>query len=175
MHTVGTKFFREVILRICDFLCFAGTNQLLLAQICFFAGNLFLRFSESTRTQLALTIFSFLLSTCNRNAYFLGQYYGVRQYFIVYRFVSERKRQVVIEQTRFLSTVFLCSKFKSENIYSGVNFCGKMFCGDFYLRELIFVDRWKKTQKSQKIRTHKISCPTVSSMQLNDHDNSLVC
>ena len=92
----------------------------------------------------ALTIFSFLLSTCNRNAYFqtiLGQYYGLRQYFIVYRFVSERKRQVVIEQTRFLSTVFLCSKFKSENIYSGVNFCGKMFCGDFYSRELIFVDR----------------------------------
>ena len=82
----------------------------------------------------ALTIFSFLLSTCNRNAYFqtiLGQYYGLRQYFIVYRFVSERKRQVVIEQTRFLSTVFLCSKFKSENIYSGVNFCGKMFCGNF--------------------------------------------
>ena len=89
----------------------------------------------------ALTIFSFLLSTCNRNAYFLGQYYGVRQYFIVYRFVSERKRQVVIEQTRFLSTVFLCSKFKSENIYSGVNFCGKMFCGNFQLRQLIFVDR----------------------------------
>ena len=56
-------------------------------------------------------------------------------------FFSERKRQVVIEQTRFLSTVFLCSKFKSENIYSGVNFCGKMFCGDFYLRELVFVDR----------------------------------
>ena len=143
MHTVGTKFFREVILRICDFLCFAGTNHLLLAQICFFAGNLFFAIFRKYPYP-ALTIFSFLLSTCNRNAYFqtiLGQYYGLRQYFIVYRFVSERKRQVVIEQTRFLSTVFLCSKFKSENIYSGVNFCGKMFCGDFYLRELIFVDR----------------------------------
>ena len=34
------------------------------------------------------------------------------QYFIVHRFVSERKRQVVIEQTRFLSTVFLYSEFK---------------------------------------------------------------
>ena len=44
------------------------------------------------------------------------QYYGVRQYFIVYRFVSERKRQVVIEQTRLLSTVFLCSEIKLENI-----------------------------------------------------------
>ena len=46
----------------------------------------------------------------------ITQYYGVRRYFIVYRFVSERKRQYVIEQTRFLSTVFLCSEFKLENI-----------------------------------------------------------
>ena len=36
------------------------------------------------------------------------QYYGVRQYFIVYRFVSERRRQVVSEQTRFLGTVSFC-------------------------------------------------------------------
>ena len=49
----------------------------------------------------------------------------------------------MIEQTRFLSTVFLCSEFKLENIYSGVNFCGKNVCGNFYLRELIFADRWK--------------------------------
>ena len=79
----------------------------------------------------------------------------MRQYFIVYRFVSERKRQVVIEQTRFLSTVFLCSEFKLEYIYSGVNFCGKNFCGNFYLRELIFADRWK----NRKIRTRKNSVP----------------
>ena len=64
------------------------------------------------------------------------QFYSLRQYFIVYRIVSERKRQVVIEQTLFLSTVFLCSEFKIENIYSGIN-----FCGNFYLRELIFADR----------------------------------
>ena len=49
----------------------------------------------------------------------------------------------MIEQTRFLSTVFLCVEFKLENIYSGVNFCGKNLCSNFYLRELIFVDRWK--------------------------------
>ena len=55
------------------------------------------------------------------------QYCGVRQYFIVYRFASERKRQVVIEQTRFLSPVFLGSEFKLENSYSGVNFCGNSF------------------------------------------------
>ena len=71
------------------------------------------------------------------------QFYGVRltQCFIVYRFVSERKRQIVIEQTRFLSTVFLCSEFKLENIYPAVNFCRKTFCGNLYSLELIFADR----------------------------------
>ena len=52
----------------------------------------------------------------------------------------------MIEQTRFLSTVLLCSEFKLENIsdiYSGVNFSGKNVCGNSYLRELIFADRWK--------------------------------
>ena len=94
----------------------------------------------SKRTQHpALTIFSFLLSMCNRNIYFQT----IEQYFVVHRFVPERKRQVVIEQTRFLSTVLLCSEFMLQNIYSGVNFCGKNLCGNFYLRELIFVDRWK--------------------------------
>ena len=38
----------------------------------------------------------------------------------------------MIEQTRFLSTVFLCSEFKLEYIYSRVNFCGKSICGNFY-------------------------------------------
>ena len=51
----------------------------------------------------------------------------------------------MIEQTRFLSTVFLCSKVKLENIYSqtGLNFCGKNVSGNFYLQELISVDLWK--------------------------------
>ena len=55
----------------------------------------------------------------------------------------------MIEQTRFLSTVFLCSEFKLEYIYSRVNFCGKNVSGNFYLRELIFADRWKK-RKNRK-------------------------
>ena len=50
-------------------------------------------------------------------------------------------RQVVIEQTRFLSTVFLGGEFKLENIYSGVN------C---YLRELILADRWKNRKNRKK-------------------------
>ena len=55
----------------------------------------------------------------------------------------------MIEQTRFLSTVFLCSsEFKLENVYSGVNFCGKSVCGNFYLPELIFADRWKNRTES---------------------------
>ena len=57
----------------------------------------------------------------------------------------------MIEQARFLSTVFLCSKFKLENIYSGVNFCGKNVCGYFYLH-------WKN-QKNRKIRTRKNFVP----------------
>ena len=65
----------------------------------------------------------------------------------------------MIEQSRFLSTVFLCSEFKLENIYSGVNFCGKNVCGNFYLRKLIFADRKKK---SQKLGPEKISCHTIS-------------
>ena len=45
-------------------------------------------------------------------------------------FVSKQKRQVGIEQTQFLSTVFLCSEFKLENIYSGVKCCGKNVCSN---------------------------------------------
>ena len=47
-------------------------------------------------------------------------------------FVSKQKRQVGIEQTQFLSTVFLCSEFKLEDIYSGVNFLGKNVCAIFF-------------------------------------------
>ena len=55
----------------------------------------------------------------------------------------------MIEQTRFLCTVFLCSsEFKLENIYSGVKFCGKSVCGNFYLPELIFADRWKNNNNN---------------------------
>ena len=40
----------------------------------------------------------------------------------------------MIEQKRFLSTVFLRSEFKLENTYYGVNLCRKNVCGDVYLR-----------------------------------------
>ena len=103
---------------------------------------------------IIIIIFSFLLSTCNRNTYFQT----INQYFVVYRFVSEWKRQVVIEQKRFLCTLFLCSEFKWENIYSGVNFCGKNVCGNFYLRELILRIAGK-TAKNAKIRTRNNFVP----------------
>ena len=59
----------------------------------------------------------------------------------------------MIEQTRFLSTVFLGSEFKLENIYSGVNFCGKNVCGNLFLRIA------RKTAKIPKIRTRKNFVP----------------
>ena len=73
----------------------------------------------------------------------------------------------MIEQTRFLGAVFLCSEFKLENIYSGVNFSGKNFCGNFHLRELIFygsLEKPQKSQKSQKLEPAKISCHTVRAL-----------
>ena len=118
-----------------------------------------MRFSESTQYP-ALIIFSFLLSTCNRNTYFQT----INQYFIVHRFVCEWNRQVVIEQTRFLSTVFLCSEFKLADIYSGVNFLGKNACANFFFfwRETKFLRIVEKIAKSQKLEPVKISCHTVS-------------
>ena len=58
-----------------------------------------------------------------------------------------------IEQTQFHScTVFLCSKFKLEHIYSGVNFCGKNVHGNLFLHSL---------EISQKLEPAKILCYTV--------------
>ena len=52
----------------------------------------------------------------------------------------------MIEQTRFLSTVFLCSEFKLENIYSGVIF----ICGNLFLRI---------AEETAKLRTRKNFVP----------------
>ena len=112
-----------------------------------------MRFSESTQYPVLIILFWFLLSTWNRNTYFQVIYQCV--------VVSEWKRQVVIEQARFLSTVFLCRKFKLENINSEIKFCTKNVCGNFYLRELLFVDHWKKLHKSQNLEPAKILCHTV--------------
>ena len=60
----------------------------------------------------------------------------------------------MIEQKRFLNTVFLCNEFKLENISSGVNFCGKNVCGNFYLGN-VFLRIAGKTAKIAKIRTRK--------------------
>ena len=61
----------------------------------------------------------------------------------------------MIEQTRFLSTVFLCSEFKLEHIYAGVN-GGKNVCDNFCLRELISADCGEQIVK---IRTLKNFMP----------------
>ena len=54
--------------------------------------NSVLRFSESTQYQ-ALVTFPFLRAI---EKHILKQHYGVQKYFIVYRLVSERMRQVAI-------------------------------------------------------------------------------
>ena len=58
------------------------------------------------------------------------------------------------EQTRFLSSAFLCSELKLENIHSGVNFWGKMFA-------VIFLRIAGKIAQIAKVRTGKNSCPSV--------------
>ena len=88
----------------------------------------------------------------DRKTYFQA----INQYFVV----SEWKRQVVIEQTWFLGTVFLGSEFKLKSIskfYSGVNFCGKNVCGNFFAGTY-FCGSLEKPQKLQKLEPAKISC-----------------
>ena len=65
----------------------------------------------------------------------------------------------MIEQTRFLSTEFLCSEFKLQKIYSGILW-GKNVCCNFYLRELIFCRSLKKSEEL-KLEPTKISCHTI--------------
>ena len=77
---------------------------------------------------------------------------------ILFLFLDEKGDRVVTEQTRFCSTVFLCSKFQSEYIYSGVNFCGKNVCVNFFLQ---------MARKITKFEPAKISCLTVSLVDLN--------
>ena len=53
----------------------------------------------------------------------------------------------MIEQTQFLSTVFLCSEFKLEDIYYRVNFLGKNVCANFFFfAETNFGGSLKKSQ-----------------------------
>ena len=85
----------------------------------------------------------------------------MNQKLIVFRFVSERKRQVVIEQTRFLSIVFLCSEFKLENISLwGIFLRKKMFavifiCGNLFLR---IAGKVAKLRTRKNFAPHGIPC-----------------
>ena len=131
----GTKFLREFI--FADWRLFV------------FCRSSFLRFWESTHYPEVI-IFSLLLSMCNRNTRYAYPITSNSMYTVL--FLNEARTQVVIKETWFRSIVFLCSEFKSEKIYSGVNFCGKKVCGNFYLRELIL-------RIAGKIA--KISCNTL--------------
>ena len=73
------------------------------------------------------------------------QLYGVLPYVkpveqrVTFLLSHSTQQQVEIEKTRFLSTVFLCTEFKLENIYAGPDFCTKNVWGNF-LGELISAD-----------------------------------
>ena len=54
----------------------------------------------------------------------------------------------MIEQTRFLSTVFLCRELKLDDIYSGVNF----ICRNLFLRIAGKTEKNRKNQIPQKFR-----------------------
>ena len=114
---------------------------MLLGRISFYCWELMLAIFRKYPVPSTDNIFVFIEYVQIIEIHIFKQYDGVgtlckTSKFIVHRYVSERKGQVVIEQTRFLSTVFLSSEF---NVYFGVNFCGK----NGYFRELIFADRWK--------------------------------
>ena len=96
---------------------------------------------------------------CNENTYFqtISQYLVDKYTFL---FLNERDKLIVIEQTQFLISLFLCSEFKLKDIYSGVKFCRKNVCGNFYCGNL-FCGSLEKSQKSQNSEPAKISCHTV--------------
>ena len=84
----------------------------------------------------------------------LKQYYSMHtlcktSFFIVDCFVSEQKRQVLIEKTRFLGTVFLGGKF--SKFLWGRMFAVTFVCGNLYLQI---------TGNIAKIRAHKKFCAT---------------
>ena len=72
--------------------------------------------------------------------------------------------QVVIEQTRFPSTVFLRSEFKLENTYSGVNFAGKMFAVIFIGGNLFLRIAGKTAKIAKKLKPAKNLCHTVRAL-----------
>ena len=87
------------------FLCFAATNFYDSANFVILAGNYFFVILRKYPVRSALIIFSVLLNMCNTCYPSLCK--SSNSSYIVYRFVSEWMRQVVIEQTRFLSTFFV--------------------------------------------------------------------
>ena len=94
------------------------------------------------------------LATCNRNTYFQTIILNPSISLYTVLFLNARDK-LWLNRHNFLVLYFLCSEFKLDNIYSGVNFCGKNVCGNIYLRELIF----RIAGKIAKIRTSKNFVP----------------
>ena len=122
----GTKFLREFI--FADFWFFVS------------CGKEFL-------------IFSFLRSTCNRKLKYIFSNNKPVFHRIPFCFWM---KETSCDWTDTISySIFVYRIYKLENIYFGVNFGGKNVCGKFYLRELIFVDRWKNRKNRQHYNPQK--------------------
>ena len=104
-YRLERNFCGSLFLQIGDFLWFAGTDFYNKDRLVFLGGNQFFAiFRKHPAVPSIDNIFVFIEYVPDRNTYFLNNKP------VVYRFVSEWKRKVVIEQTRFLSTVFLCNE-----------------------------------------------------------------
>ena len=125
------------------FLCFRGSSWFfaIRKQWFFLLGINFRHFQKLP--DLALIKCSFLLSTFARptemntpnNTQGVSILCKTSNKLYTVLFLKERDK-VVIEQKQNLGVVFLCREFMLENIYSGVNFCGKMYAVISYLCEL---------------------------------------
>ena len=85
----------------------------------------------------------------------------MNQKLIVFRFVSERKRQVVIEQTRFLSTALCVANlskriFTLEQIFVGKIFPVSFICENLFLRIAGKIAKIIRTRKN--FAPHGIHC-----------------
>ena len=104
----GTKYLREFTFADWWFFCVLRELIFAIRTDWFFLLRInFGDFQKVPSTSIG-NIFVFIEYVQEKFIYFQT----INQYFVVYRFFfSEWKRQVVIERTRFLSIVFLCSEF----------------------------------------------------------------
>ena len=111
----------------------------------FLLGINFCDFQTVPSTQFWEYFRFYWVRACNRNTVNIFSNDKINQYFVCFWM-----KETSCDWTDTIS-YFLCSEFKLENIYSEVNFFGKNVCGNFYLRELIFADRWQNRKNHKNV------------------------